>query len=475
MIYSQPKTLPLFFLGEFIEKFSFWGLQSLLVLYLTKILHLSAHDAYTVFGAFTALTFTLSILGGFLADKLFGFYRAMIMGALLIIAGNVFLSLKGLHYTYVGLATVAMGVPLFTTSNTNLLGTLYEKDDLRRNRGFIIFYMATNLGGALGPVIYGLISITYGWRFCFSVSAVALGIWLILLLFSSKQFKSKGLPPKTIKTNIPNLSIHLLSCCLLLVIVILFLMRYIQYTGVLLGIIGVASLFGLILTAIKKQSKERKAIFILLSMMFFCLSFFAIEFQVNSSLLLFADQHVDRNIFNWVIPANTFASLEPFFVIILAPIFTLIWKLLARKEPTPFIKITIGLLFASASFVVFSIASHLAVTDTQKISILWLLAGNLLLGAGEILIMPTVIASITNLAPTLLRGTLMGMLYLSLAFAGYLAGMIANMTTKEVTKASFIAYKYAHVYNNIAYIALLIAIISGMFYMFTKKMFKHIE
>jgi len=471
MISSQPKALSTLFLGEFLEKFSFWGLQSLLVLYLTKSLNITGYKAYTIFGTFTALTFSLSILAGILADKVFGFRNAVIFGTLFIIAGNFFLGLSDINWTYTGLAIIAIGSALFTTNNSNLLGTFYEKVDSRRSKGFVIFYVATNMGGLLGPVIYGIISLSFDWHNCFKLSAIALSLWLFLLLFFNKDLISKGLPPNSIKEKISIQLFNLFSFFLLLIITscILFFMKYVQYTAILIIFLGISGLLTLMLSVSRTLPSERNAIIILLAMILFCSVFFAIEFQVNSSLLLFTEQHVDRNFLNWTFPTNIFAALEPFFVIILSPVFAFTWKILDTKEEySSFFKITLGLLLEGAGFLIFSLGSDLVTMHVQKISILWLIAGNLLLGAGEICVMPTVIASITKTAPYKLKGSIMGMLYLSLAFSGYMSGIIASLTTKSLHHDIFIASEYTHVYNKIAEGAFLAAGIATLSYFLTK-------
>lgn len=467
-MFKQTKGLPILFLGEFLEKFSFWGLQSLLVLYLTKSMIVVGNKAYAIFGAFTALTFMLSILSGFLADRFLGFRHALILGVIFIILGNVLLSLNGLNPIYGGLTIIAFGTALFTTNNTNLLGTFYDKNDIGRNRGFVILYMATNIGGLLGPVIYGIISVNYGWRYCFLVSAVALGAWFLLLLVFSQQFKNKGLPPQSAR-QIKTSFFFPYFLMLIIIISIFCLMHFLQYVAILLILVGIVALGFFLLTIIYKQSSDRYIILMLLAMISFCLIFFSIEFQVNSSLLLFVEQHVNRNIFNWVMPANMFASVEPFFVVILAPFFALLWKRFRQRQPSPFVKIAAGLLLEGASFVIFALAAYFAVINSGKVSISWLLMASLLLGAGELCLMPTVISSITQLAPIRLKGTLMGMLYLSLGFSGYLAGVIAALTIRGVPRQGiFLITEYTKIYVNIAQFAFLAAMTSLVLYVFTR-------
>ncbi len=169
---KQPRALFVLFCGEFVVRFSYWGVQSLLVLYLINNLHLSTTTAYEIFGAFTASTFSLAILGGFLADNFFGYKKTLIIGVLVALLGNIFLYLPGNTFMFFGLACVNYGIGIFLPNNSNLLGCFYSQTDHRRDRGFTIFYMGTNIGGLLGPVSSGILALYYGIHDAFILNAI---------------------------------------------------------------------------------------------------------------------------------------------------------------------------------------------------------------------------------------------------------------------------------------------------------------
>ena len=467
---KQPKSLKILLIAEFTERFSFWGLQSLLVLYLTRIIKLPLQAAYLTYGTCSAFTFGLSILGGILADRLLGFRRALTVGVLLAIIGNIVLIIPKTSTLYLGLALIICGTALFVPNNSNLLGTFYEQNDLRRNKGFYLLYMGTNLGGLLGPIIYGIIAVQYGWHYSFIFSTVILGLWLFWFSTQKEQFQNHGKPPayplhNNYLTVLRKYSI-LFSCFSMIFILLItwILIQNPSFTSSFLMAIGLATLIGLTVSLLKQKRKKRRTVFSLLSMMLVCLLFFSIEFQVNSSLILFSDQYVNRYLFNWQVPSSAFAALEPMFIILLAPLLGFFLPRLGKHMPSAGIMLISCLLLESASFYIFYLGGHITGAN-QKIPFAWMLSGNLLLGAGEVFLMPTLISSITQLAPKHLKGTLMGTLYLVIAFSSYAAGLIAAMTTKKSVLNKILFFdEYLHVYLNISRITFGIAVSGILIY-----------
>ena len=463
-MYSQPKSLPILFVAEFIERFSYWGMQSLLVLYLIKNLSLPSDKAYIIYGIFSAFAFGLTIVGGFIADVMLGFRKALIIGSLFAIAGNICLALPNLKSIYTGLTLIICGVALFTPNNSNLLGSFYERYDKNRDKGFTIFYIGTNLGGLLGPVFYGVLSVNYGWHAGFLVSAIVLALWLAIFLLKNDIFVGKGLPPSNSYTIFGlNLKYLFYPFITISAFLIWFLIQNINFASGLLSCVGVIALIFLLNISLRSPNEERNSILLLLAMMFFCLLFFANELQVNSSLLLFTEQHVNREVFGWKIPTNTFAALEPLAIVIFAPLLSQLWSLLGKMEPSVTMKLALGFILEAVSFFVFAGAADSITHIGQQASIFWLLIGNLLLGVGEVCLMPTIISSITRLAPLKLKGTMMGALYLAISFSSYFSGLIATLTINQTTNA-VLATNYAYVYRHIGFFALSIAVICLLFF-----------
>ena len=465
----RPNGLKYLFFSEFAERFSYYGIQSLLVLYFLKALDISNTLTYTTYGAFTALSFIMAILGGLLADKWFGFRKLVLLGMALSLIGNLVLAVGIKNLTTFGLTCLIFGAGLFVPNNSNLLGTFYEAADHRRARDFTIFYIGTNVGGLLGPVMYGILA-TYNWNYPFAAAAVFIAGWLLLYFKNKNIFRNHGLPPSSNSALPQNKKRHWVFVYLTMIGILIASFLILEnpvWAGKLLIVVGLVSLLLIVITALRKQPQECKNIFMLILMIICALLFFASAFQIYTSLLMFVDQDVNRNFINWEIPSSAFSSLEPFFIVLISPLAAHLWKHLSykNKEPSPLTKLATGLLLAGFSFGIFSLSAYYAAHSTKNVSILWILSGNLLLGLGEICIIPTLIATITQLAPKTMKGTMMGLLYLALAFSGYFAGVIGKLTAID-TQHNASSIFYFHVYIKIFYLALGIStIIYGISYL----------
>lgn len=455
---SQPRSLKFLFLSESIQRLSSYGIQSILLLFLLKALNYPPMMAYTTYGVFTALSFILAILGGLIADRWLGFRRVVLIGIVLSLIGNLILALDVKELTMFGLTCTLCGFGLFLPNNSSLLGSFYETEDTRRSRGFTIFYIGTNIGGLLGPVIYGVLS-TYGWHYPFIISGLFLISWIIFYLKFHRYFDGHGIPPESISHRIKKYSF--LTCLLILFLLagVTFLLKNPSFGGVVITAIGTISLLLIVIDGLRRNNQERKQVFLLILMILCTLIFFASVFQIYTSLLMFIEQHVNRKLIGWMIPSSAFTSLEPFFIVILAPVIARLWKKLSdnHQEPLPLMKMGLGLLLGGGGFVVFAFGAHHAAYFVKNISMLWIIFGNLLLGLGELCIMPTLISAITQYAPKTIKSTMMGLLYLSLAFSGYFSSLIGKLTIKNGQYSSPIIY--FDVYSKICLLTIAIAVI----------------
>lgn len=474
---QQRKGFLLIFGSEFVSRFCFWGLQAVLVLFLLKNLHFSATEAYAIYGAFTALAFMASILGGLLADKILGSGKCVYIGMLLILIGNILLYLSSIAWFYFGLSFVLLGMGLVTPNNPSLLGNFYTPNDAGRDSGFTLFYIATNMGGILGPVVCGIATQSLGWYSPFAICALILSIWIVFYHFLhfelSKKINAKKVRLFFEREEKPYSKYKIIFFLLAIITFAAIIIRFNYYLSFLLLLAGIGTILGFLKLANSLDKKQRNYSFILLLMIIFCLAFFAYEFQVNNSLLVFYDSYVNKSIFRLHIPASTLAALEPIFVVLFAPILTYLWNALSakKKAPTTLIKISYGFIFACCGFYIFSLAAKQVLVQQSQINIGWILIGNAMLSIGDLLIMPSVIAAITKWSPDKIKGTMMGFLYLALAFSGYFSGILATLTTLQLSKSDkvySIIYNYIHIYGFIAYISLLTAIISFTFAYFLR-------
>jgi proton-dependent oligopeptide transporter, POT family len=430
----HPPGLYILFFAELWERFSFYGMRALLVLYLTKELLFSDQQAYGVYGAYGALVYTTPLIGGWLADHYLGYHRAIILGGLLMALGHLCLSLGHSLLFYIALALLAAGNGLFKPNISTLVGQLYAEHDPRRDAGFTTFYMGINIGALIAPLICGFIGETYGWHYGFGLAGVGMLTGLLVFVLGPRVTKH-GLPPRETRAQgWAGLGQVVLLGVAASVAILAVLMFYHRLTGWILIAAGAAALLWLLRVARASPRVERERLLAIFVLTTFSVTFWSFFEQAGSSLNLFADRNVDRSAFGWTIPASLFQSVNPMFVIALAPFFSMLWLRLgsAGREPSTPIKFALAILLLAAGFAVFGLSAALAGAD-GKTSMLWLLLGYLLVTSGELCLSPVGLAMVTRLAPARLVGALMGVWFLSTAFAHYIAALIAKLTSAPNT------------------------------------------
>lgn len=461
-------------LAQFVDRFSYYGIQSLLLFYVSNILMVPSSASYEIYGAFTALSFIMTILGGWLADQFLGFKRSVLLGLFFLLIGNFALASGIKELIFFGLAIFVGGIGLFLPNNASLLGSFYKNKDNQRAKDFTIFYMASNAGALLGPVIYGLLFI-YCWRYPFLLTDLLVIFWFIFYLKNKHKFnKAYERISSTQKRRVwfYHLYAYIAICCVIASSFLL--LKYPIFTAKLLMIIGGVSLSFILFKGGQENKKERSHVFLLVFMLFCSLFFFSCAFQIYTSLLMFINGHVNKIILGIKIPAPMFSSLESLFIILMSPSMGNFWKKLSvkNKEPSMLTKQAIGLFCAGLSFGVFALGAYSAFEIRGNASLLWILGGNLLLGLGEICIMPTILSAITQIAPQKMKGLLMGALYLSFAFSGYFASVIGELISEKHFNSVF---SYFITYKDIFYLTMLVAVIVyGVSYL-TKSFLQEIE
>jgi POT family proton-dependent oligopeptide transporter len=427
--------------AEFWDRFSFYGLQAVLVLYATQAMLFTDNQAYALYGVFTALTFATTVLGGILADRFFGMRQTIIMGASLVIVGNSLLFLAGQHFLYLGLSLLICGIGLFKPNSASYVGALYKDTEAKSERAFSIFYAGMNAGALLGPLTYGYITNRYGWLYGFGLSAIGMLSSLIIFLCTKIRAAED-------KLSFVRLHVRTIIYITLLFVITLFtlLLQNPGFLGRLLIFIGLATVIGLSIAAFKSNEDDRKKILSLGILIFFCIFFFAASLQTATTLTLFIEREVSRTILGFNIPTAMFLSIEPFFIILTAPLIGLFWIFLERKncDPSYATKVASGLILAAASFAVFSLAS-LYNDKADQLSLIYIILGNFLLGIGELCVLPVALSAIAQFAPTHMRSTMMGILFLALAFSGYLAGVMASLVSNDANSHAVVNYAQAFI------------------------------
>ncbi len=407
---AQPKGLWLLFVLEMWERYSYYGMRALFVLFLIAEVEdggwgWSVEAASRLYGWYTGLVYLTPVLGGYLADRYLGTHRAIVTGAVLIALGHFALALETVAGFYTGLALLIVGTGFFKSNVSTLCGRLYGQNDPRRDGGFTIFYMGINLGALIGPLVCGYLaeSEDYGWRYGFGAAGVGMVLGLaVYLLGKARYLAGLGAPPPR--------SRHA----------------------------------GMIRSPLCREERDR--IEALLVMAFFVTFFWLCFEQAGSSMAVFAERHTDRVLPAALsaltglpaIPAAWFQSLNPAFILLLAPLFSWLWIRLAAdgREPQAPVKMALGLILLGAGFVVLVLGA-LANARSVLVSPLWLAAALFLHTAGELCLSPVGLALVTRIAPVSLAAMLMGVWFLSSFVANLLGGYLAG-TLEAVARGAFV-------------------------------------
>lgn len=429
-IRSQPKQLFPILVGNFCSRFSSRGIQSLLVLYLLHVYSFSNEMAYTTYAAYTACLYSFAIVGGYLADKFLGYKQSILIGSLLCLVGNALLAFAGLNYIYLALSMVVLGTDLFATNLATLLGGIYQKEDPRKIQGFSLFYMVINMGALTAPFLYGIFADKSMWHFGFLISAALFGIWLFILTIIFRSFGKNTQKQALIGSNIVLKNTLVIVMSLLIIFGLSFLFHHPSHAGVLLDVAGLITLAYILWTAFRIGGVEKINILRLLIMIFFLMCYFAVVFQCYTSLMKFFQDHVNKAVFGFHLPVAAFGSFEPLAVVLLTPFVSQLWNVRGLKKlfENDQYKISLGLFLGVAGLLVFTSIIHIA--GNEMVPVFWMFIGTLLFGAGDLCITPTVMAAISTHSPDGFKSIMMGTLYLSMAFSGYISGWIASMTTK---------------------------------------------
>jgi POT family proton-dependent oligopeptide transporter len=455
--------------GGFCESFSYYGLLAILILYLSKVYLLSDNKSYSLFGIFTIFAFSAPLFGGMLADQLFGYRKAVILGTSLLIVGNILLFLPLFRSLCFGLACILWGTGFFKPNCISFIGTLFEQNNNYYQKAYTIFYVAINIGGMAGPLIFGLTSSSTYHVYGFIVSAICMFLSLIFFLkfFPSEKINKKPLYTFIQEKILPGylgldwVIYFLLFCGVVLTSNIFYF--HIIYFGSIYTVILIIILISFL---VKQISVDRNIIISFAILYFFTMVFFTMTLQIFTSINLFIDRDINRHIGTWNVPTVMFVSLYPMAVIIMAPVMTSLWSQLnfTQKESRVLIKIFFGLLLASCGFGIFTFAA-LSSNTSHYLSIIFIILGNLCFGAGELCIMPTILAAISRFGPQHLQSTLVGALYLFVAFAGYSSSIVAKLSSNISTNFPIILDKilsitsYSHFFSYISFMGFGISLI----------------
>jgi len=440
---GHPRALSTLFFTEMWERFTFYGLRALLVLFLVDAVDnggygLDDKTATAIYGLYTAAVFMAALPGGWIADRLIGAQRAVMIGGTLMTIGTLMLAIPGPKQLFFGgLVVIILGVGLLKPNVSTLVADLYPEGGGRRDAGFTIFYMGINLGAFIGPLIAGWLAARYGWRTGFLAAAIGLPIGLLQFWLSRRLFNGAGATPNRndggagLAADWRRLGLAL--AVLATVAAVLFSgLVHLDPTRLAQGaayvLVGMAALYFLYLfTGAGLDAVERRRMIVVLVMFLAVASFWSGYEQAGSSLNLFAKRHIDRMVGGFEIPAGWFQSVQPAFVILLAPVFSALWVRLAQRQMDPAapLKFAFGLLLMGLGFLFMVAAANIVAGGASAPAYLLILT-YLLTVFGELCVSPVGLSTVTKLAPARLMGQMMGVWFLGSSLGKLMAGLIAG-------------------------------------------------
>ncbi|MGD1847798.1 MAG: peptide MFS transporter [Salibacteraceae bacterium] len=431
---GHPKWLYTLFFSEMWERFCYYGMRALLLLYLTESLVKGDNEAFLIYGAYTALVYVAPVLGGKLADQLLGYRNAVLLGGVLMAIGE-FLILGGTEtWLYIGMGAIIVGNGYFKANISSIVGKLYKDGDPRKDSGFTIFYIGIYIGALLATTVCAEVGKEFGAPYGFGLAGIGMIVGTIIFQLGRKNFESKALPPDPQKLNAPWMGplsrFHVTIIGSLAIIPAIYgLMLFPEVVGYLLAVTAVLVIYNLLSGAIKEGPIWRDRMFAMLIMFAFNIVFWACFEQAGSSLTLFAGRNVDRVIFGWEMGAATTQFFNPAYILIFGSIFSIMWIKLTQMGKNPNIpaKFGLGILQLGLGYLVVYLASGLVGED--YLVPLWTLALLYLLHTtGELFLSPIGLSMVTKLAPKHMTGTAMGGWFLSFAASNYVAGILATAT-----------------------------------------------
>lgn len=460
---KHPKGLYLLFFTEMWERFSYYGMRAIFVLFMTKMLLLDDKEASNIYGSYTGLVYLTPLLGGYLSDRFLGNRRSIIIGGLLMAIGQFILffsaSTSGgtaLSLMWAGLTLLIIGNGFFKPNISTMVGQLYPANDRRIDSAFTIFYMGINLGAFFSPLVCGTLAekIDFKWGFF----AAGIGMLMGLIMFQMSKNKVLvneknepiGLPVKPLDSK----NILYLIGSIGLIFVLLNFKTWFKSDIDIIGYVIYGSMIIMplvILTDKSLTNEERQRIIVIFILAFFVIFFWGAFEQAGASLTIFADRQTDRNIFGWEMPASYFQSINPLAIIALAPIFSGMWLTLGKKgkEPSSPKKMALGLALVALGYAIIAYAVH-GLDATTKVSMFWLFALYIIHTMGELCLSPIGLSMVAKLSPIRFSSLLMGTWFLANAaankFAGTLSALIPGGESGNAT-TNFLGYEISNLFQ----------------------------
>ncbi|MFF7164613.1 peptide MFS transporter [Streptomyces sp. NPDC008086] len=429
--FGQPRGLLTLSGLEVWERFSFLGMQAILVLYFADtVAHggmgMSAGTAASVSAAYGTLVYLVSVAGGWLADRVLGSYRAVLWGGVLIACGHYAMAVPAAGTTWAGLGLISAGTGLLKPNVATMVGKLYRTDDDRRDAGFALYYMAINIGAFAGPLVTGWLGDHKGWHWGFSAAAIGMTLGLVQYVQGRRHLAGRkhaadfALPPDAMRRTVGLIVAGLAATAALAVLLassgLLTMDRFVDLltlVSVIAPVVYFAAMFASPRVTAEERGRLRPYIVLFLASTVFNF----ILFQAYSTMMLLASTNAETSILGFGFPASWYASALGAFEVALAPVVAALWVRMGRRQPHTSNKIAIGVVLGGLSFLLMVIPTSGHSFDDQLMSVWWIVGSYLLLGLGDILLETSGMSATTKLAPAAFAGQTMSLWFLSLALA----------------------------------------------------------
>ncbi len=458
----QPAGFYILFLTEMWERFGFYLISSLLVLYLTKTMGFDDTTAYTAFASFVALLYITPAVGGYVADKFLGYRRSLGIGAAFLTVGYAILAMPEKSFMWPALACIIIGMGFFKSMPYALLNKLYQSDAQRAKMdgAFTLYYLSIQVGGLVPVFAGGFLANAMGYHATFAIGMVGMFIGFMTFIFGIRCFKNADIEIGYEKTNYFFIAMVIIAC----IFVIAFITRMLEHsqaTHMLVWSVAVVMLAYVIFKGKSLATIDRVKLAVAVGLTVMGIVFFALYYQQPMSLTLFIDRNVDRHMFGFTMPSSSYWVWNPIWILIIGPCLTAIYNYFGRRQRDLSItmKFGVGIIFMGLGYFVVTVGTWFA-DSTQHISSGWIIGSYALQSTAELMVNALGTAMIAKLAHKSVMNVMMGIWFIGTSIGGLLAGNFADMTAVP-DKATAIdsLHIYAHAFNIFAIVSVVIGVI----------------
>ncbi len=464
---KQPQSIYLLFFTELWERFGFYTVQTILVLYMSSQLHFSDKLSYLFYGTYSAMMYLTPAVGGWLADKYLGFQRSIILGGILFTLGYLMCAIPSKNALFYALSILIIANGFFKPNVSSIVGELYDDpNDHRREGGFTLFYMGINIGSLIPPIFAGALVTHYGWHYGFIIAALGMIFGMIIFIKGKKILNQHGEIPNNsplLTGKINKFKIDAMIFLFIILAVLFFRMTFTHpaLTNLIVILVSCVILLFVFYLILKLPSHSRNKMIAALVLIVISIGFWALYNQTFTSLMLFAERNMDPNFLGFHIDAEFTQFFNPFFIIAFSPVLSRAWLKLGKANLNPSIptKFAVGVIMMTLGFAVLALGCHLGHHGIT--SAWWLVLSYMFQTIGELFLSPIGLSMITVLSARNMVGLMMGVWFLAQSASFAIGGMLATIADvpKQYTASQSLPI-YAHAYLVLAKLSVILMIVS---------------